>query len=37
MEQFLYLLDPDTRKIRRLEKIKFKIINSLPLSVSKLA
>ena len=28
MEQFLYLLDPDTRKITRsLEKIELKVIN----------
>ena len=38
MGQFLYHLDPDTRKItRRLERIKFKIINSVPSSQTKLA
>ena len=38
MGQFLYHLDPDTRKItRRLEKIKLKIINSVPSSLRKLA
>ena len=38
MRQFLDQLDPDTRKItRRLEKIKLKIINSVPLSLTKLA
>ncbi len=37
IEQFLHYLDPDTRKIKRsLEKIK-KIINSVPLSLTKLA
>ena len=33
MGQFLYHLDPDTRKIRRLEKLQLKIINSVPLSL----
>ena len=38
MGQFLYHLDPDTRKItRRLEKIKLKIINSVPSFLTKLA
>ena len=38
MGQFLYHLDPDTKKITRsLEKIKLKIINSVPLSLTKLA
>ena len=36
MGQFLYYLDPDTRKItRQLEKIKLKIINSVALSLTK--
>ena len=31
MGQFLYHLDPGTRKIaRRLEKLQFKIMNSVP-------
>ena len=38
MGQFLYHLDPNTRKItKRLEKIKLKTINSVPLSLIKLA
>ena len=38
MGQFLYLIDPDTRKITRsLEKIKLEIINSVPTSLRKLA
>ena len=38
MGQFFYHLDPDARKIRRsLEKIKFKIINSVRSSLTKLA
>ena len=36
--QFLYYLDPDTRKItRRLEKIKLKIMNSVLSFLTKLA
>ena len=38
MGQFIYHLDPDTRKITwYLEKIKLKIINSVPLSLTKFA
>ena len=38
MGQFLYHPDPDTKKIkRRLEKIKLKIINSVPSSLRKLS
>ena len=38
MGQFLYHLDPDTGKITRsLEKIKLKIINRVPSSLTKLA
>ena len=38
MEQFLYHLDPDTSKITKsLEKMKLKIINSVPSSLTKLA
>ena len=38
MRQFLYHVDSDTRKIpRSLEKIKSKIINSVPSSLTKLA
>ena len=38
MGQFLYHPDPDTRKITRsLEKMKLKIINSVPSSLIKLA
>ena len=38
MGQFLYHLDPNTRKItRRLEKLQLKIINSFPSSLIKLA
>ena len=37
MGQFLYHLDPDTRKItKRLEKIKSKKINNVPSSLTKL-
>ena len=36
MGQFLYHLDPDTRKIiRSLEKTKSKMINCVPLSLTK--
>ena len=38
MGQFIYDLDPDTRKISRsLEKMKLKIINSVTSSLTKLA
>ena len=38
MGQFLYHLDPNTRKITRsLEKIKLKIINCVPSSLTKFA
>ena len=37
MGQFLYQLDPNTRKItRRLEKLQLQIINSVPSSLTKL-
>ena len=36
--EIIYHLDPNTRKITRsLEKIKLKIINTVPLSLTKLA
>ena len=37
MRQYFCHLDPDTRKITSFEKIKLKIINSVPLSLTKLA
>ena len=38
MGQFLYHLDPNTRKItRKLEKLQMKIINSVPSSLTKFA
>ena len=38
MGKILWHLDPDTRKITRsLKKIKLKIINSVPLSLTKLS
>ena len=38
VRQFLYQLDPNTRKIaRRLEKLQLKMINSVPLSFIKFA